>query len=248
MRKRSEGDRTGSGGRGSEGRIAGARRRVGLGVLTEMQEDEVDNVGGANGRGNPERTAVCLAMRTASRRLAAAASRSAGHGSGPLTARPRCGLKTDEYFADRDPLAGVVLERMLAGVSTRRSRRTLELVGEQVKLDAGSTSKSAVCRTGTKIPAGLWEPRTAARFRPDPQGVQDGSPARRGRIRRARMTSITAAARRSAAPAPPECAPRAERIKAKSQLDKNFRDTALYDVSRMSRKIESRWLPTEMHE
>ena len=43
--------------------------------------------------------------------------------------------------------ARVVLERMLAGVSTRRYRRTQEPVGEQVETRARSTSKSAVSRT-----------------------------------------------------------------------------------------------------
>jgi transposase-like protein len=56
-------------------------------------------------------------------------------------------LSTYEHFADRDPLARVVLERMLAGVSTRRYRRTQEPVGEQVETRARSTSKSAVSRT-----------------------------------------------------------------------------------------------------
>ena len=41
-------------------------------------------------------------------------------------------LATYEYFADRDPLTRVVLEQMLAGVSTRRFSRTREPVGEQV--------------------------------------------------------------------------------------------------------------------
>ena len=41
----------------------------------------------------------------------------------------------------------VVLERMLAGVSTRRYRRTQEPVGEQVETRARSTSKTAVSRT-----------------------------------------------------------------------------------------------------
>ena len=56
-------------------------------------------------------------------------------------------LSTYEHFADRDPLRRVVLERMLAGVSTRRYRRTQEPVGEQVETRARSTSKSAVSRT-----------------------------------------------------------------------------------------------------
>ena len=56
-------------------------------------------------------------------------------------------LQTYEYFADRDPLTRSVLERMLAGVSTRRYRRTQEPVGSEVERTARSTSKSAVSRT-----------------------------------------------------------------------------------------------------
>jgi putative transposase len=56
-------------------------------------------------------------------------------------------LRTYEHFADRDRLEEIVLERMLAGYSTRRYRRTQEPVGEQVEADARSTSKSAVSRT-----------------------------------------------------------------------------------------------------
>jgi putative transposase len=56
-------------------------------------------------------------------------------------------LATYEHFADRDQLEGVVLERMLSGVSTRRYRRVQEPVGSQVEDDARSTSKSAVSRT-----------------------------------------------------------------------------------------------------
>ena len=56
-------------------------------------------------------------------------------------------MRPIEHFADRDPLRRVVLERMLAGVSTRRYRRTQEPVGEEVETRARSTSKSAVSRT-----------------------------------------------------------------------------------------------------
>jgi hypothetical protein len=41
----------------------------------------------------------------------------------------------------------VVLERMLAGVSTRRYERTREPVGRQVEAEERSTSKSSVSRT-----------------------------------------------------------------------------------------------------
>jgi putative transposase len=120
---------------------------VGLGVLTELMEEEVDDVVGPKGRWNAERTAVRH-----------------GHEDGEVelggrrvdVRRPRVRsvdgeaevlLSTYEHFADRDPLARVVLERMLAGVSTRRYRRTQEPVGEQVETRARSTSKSAVSRT-----------------------------------------------------------------------------------------------------
>jgi transposase-like protein len=120
---------------------------VGLGVLSELMEEEVEDVVGPKGRWNSERTAVRH-----------------GHEDGEVTlggrrvevARPRVRtadgdaevqLSTYEHFADRDPLARVVLERMLAGVSTRRYRRTQEPVGEQVETNARSTSKSAVSRT-----------------------------------------------------------------------------------------------------
>jgi putative transposase len=120
---------------------------VGLGVLSELMEEEVDDVVGPKGKHDPDRVAVRH-----------------GHEGGEVTLggrrveveRPRVRtadggsevrLSTYEHFADRDPLARVVLERMLAGVSTRRYRRTQEPVGEAVETQARSTSKSAVSRT-----------------------------------------------------------------------------------------------------
>ena len=137
------------------GELVGAAREgllalsvgVGLGVLSEMLEEEVDEVVGPKGKWNPERTAVRH-----------------GHEDGEVTLggrrvevrRPRVRtadgesevkLASYEHFADRDPLRRVVLERMLAGVSTRRYRRTQEPVGEEVEVEARSTSKSSVSRT-----------------------------------------------------------------------------------------------------
>jgi putative transposase len=120
---------------------------VGLGVLSEMLEEEVDDVVGPKGKWNPERIAVRH-----------------GHEDGEVTLggrrvevkRPRVRtadgesevrLETYEHFADRDPLRRVVLERILAGVSTRRYRRTQEPVGEPVETKARSTSKSSVSRS-----------------------------------------------------------------------------------------------------
>ena len=120
---------------------------VGLGVLTELLEGEVDEVVGPKGKWDPERTAVRH-----------------GHESGEVTLggrrvqveRPRVRtadgqaevrLATYEHFADRDPLARVVMERMLASVSTRRYQRTAEPVGGEIEARARSTSKSSVSRT-----------------------------------------------------------------------------------------------------
>ena len=49
-----------------------------------------------------------------------------------------------EYFADRDPLTRAVMDRMLAGVSTRKFQVVGEPVGEEVEQAASSTSKSTV--------------------------------------------------------------------------------------------------------
>jgi transposase-like protein len=119
---------------------------VGLGVLSELMEEEVDDVAGPKGKHNPGRTAVRH-----------------GHEDGSVTLggrrvdvrRPRIRtadgesevpVQTYQHFADRDPLARVVLERMLAGVSTRRYQRTQEPVGEEIETEARSTSKSSVSR------------------------------------------------------------------------------------------------------
>jgi len=55
-------------------------------------------------------------------------------------------LSTYRHFADRDPLTRVVLEQMLAGVSTRRFSRTREPVGQALTDAERSTSKSSVSR------------------------------------------------------------------------------------------------------
>jgi putative transposase len=119
---------------------------LGLGVLGEMMEAELDEVVGPKHANNNERTAVRH-----------------GHEDGEVTLggrrvavrRPRArtvdgeqevSLATYEFFADRDPLTRVVLEQMLAGVSTRRFTRTREPVGEQVIAKERSASKSAVSR------------------------------------------------------------------------------------------------------
>jgi hypothetical protein len=88
-------------------------------VLTELMEEEVDDVVGLKGRHNPDRVAVRH-----------------GHEGGEVTLggrrvevkHPRVRtadgetevpLETYQHCASRDPLAWVVLERMLAGVSKK---------------------------------------------------------------------------------------------------------------------------------
>ena len=120
---------------------------VGLGVLQEMMAEEVEEVCGLKDKHDPDRTAY--------RHGSDAGTVTLG-GRRVEVKRPRMRtkdgeeevpLRTYEPFADRDPLARVVLERMLAGVSTRRYRRTQEPVGEQTEVKARSTSKSSVSRT-----------------------------------------------------------------------------------------------------
>jgi len=106
------------------GELVGAAREgllalsvgVGLGVLAELMEEEVEEVVGPKGRHDADRVAVRH-----------------GHEGGAVTLggrtvsveRPRVRsadgraelpLQTYAHFADRDPLTALVLERMLAGV------------------------------------------------------------------------------------------------------------------------------------
>lgn len=133
------------------GELVGAAREgllalsvgVGLRVVHELMEAEVDEIVGPKGKWNAERTA----------------SRH-GHEDGSMTlggrrvpvSRPRVrsvdgkelGIASYEYFADRDPLQRAVMDRMLAGVSTRKFARVAEPVGEQVEQTATATGKSTV--------------------------------------------------------------------------------------------------------
>jgi transposase-like protein len=132
------------------GELVGAAREgllalsvgVGLGVVHQLMELEVDEVVGPKGKHDPDRTA-----------------KRHGHEDGSMTlggrrvpvSRPRVRsaddehevpVKTYEYFADRDPLTRAVMDRMLAGVSTRRFARVGEPVGSDVEATSSSTSKS----------------------------------------------------------------------------------------------------------
>jgi putative transposase len=134
------------------GELVGAAREgllalsvgVGLGVVHELMELEVCEVVGAKGKHNPDRVAVRH-----------------GHDDGSMTLggrrvavrRPRMRTADDErelpvesyeYFADRDPLTRAVMDRMLAGVSTRKFAQVGEPVGSEVEQASSSTRKTAV--------------------------------------------------------------------------------------------------------
>ena len=134
------------------GELVGAAREgllalsVGLGlrVVHQLMEREVDEVVGPKHKHNSDRTA-----------------KRHGHEDGSMTlggrrvpvSRPRMRTADDEhelpvqsyeYFADRDPLTRAVMDRMLAGVSTRKYQVVGEPVGEDVEQESRSTSKSTV--------------------------------------------------------------------------------------------------------
>jgi len=119
---------------------------VGLGVLGELMAEEVEAVVGPKGRHDFDRAAVrhgheAGEVTLGGRRVPVERPRArAVDGSGEVR------LATYAHFADRDPLTAVVLEQMLAGVSTRRFERTREPVGQEVLDRERSTSKSAVSR------------------------------------------------------------------------------------------------------
>jgi putative transposase len=130
------------------GELVGAAREgllalsvgVGLRVVHELMELEVAEVVGPKGKHNRDR-----------------AAKRHGHEDGSMTLggrrvqvrRPRVRsaddthelpLQTYAYFADRDPLTRAVMDRMLAGVSTRK----FAAVGLGVETEASATGKSSV--------------------------------------------------------------------------------------------------------
>ena len=120
---------------------------VGLGVLAELLEEEVVDVVGAKGKHDPARTAVRHGHEAGEVTLGGRRVRVERPRARSADGRAEVRLATYEYFADRDPLSRSVLERLLAGVSARRYRRTQEPVGAEVEQQARSTSRSSVSRT-----------------------------------------------------------------------------------------------------
>jgi transposase-like protein len=118
---------------------------VGLRVMAEMMEEELTR------RVGPKHAK--LAGRRATRHASAPGSVVLG-GRRIKVRRPRARsldgteLHLDSYgaFSDDDQLKDVVMERMLAGLATRRHRRANEPVGASVEEAASATSPSAVSR------------------------------------------------------------------------------------------------------
>lgn len=122
---------------------------TGMSVMQAMFEAEVTAVAGAKGKHDPARAAVRHGTEKGSVTL--------GGRRVPVT-RPRArtmdghevALQSYAHFAADDLLSEVVLERMLAGVATRRHARIAEPVGKEVIDSARSTGRSAVSRQFVK--------------------------------------------------------------------------------------------------
>ena len=119
---------------------------AGLQVMQQLMEADVSAVCGPKGKHNPDRTATRHGTERGSvtlggRRVPVTRPRvRAADGSGEVA------VPAYEVFTGTELLGRMALERMLAGVSTRRYLVALEPVGASVQETAGSTSKSAVSR------------------------------------------------------------------------------------------------------
>jgi putative transposase len=143
--------------------IAGAAREgllamsvaAGLAVMQTVFEAEITEACGLKGKHNPDRVAVRHGAENGSVTLG---------GRRVSVTRPRARttdghevpLTSYAHFAAEDLLTQVVMERMLAGVATRRHARTAEPVGEQVTGTA-SRRRSRRSRAGScAIPRPRW--------------------------------------------------------------------------------------------
>ena len=137
--------------------IAGAAREgllamsvaAGMAVMRALFEAEIAEVVGPKGKHDPNRAAV---------------RHGGGRGSVTLGGRrvsvdrPRARtcdghevpLACYTHFATEDVLTAVVMERMLAGVATRRHARVAEPVGTVVDKETKATSRSAISRRFVK--------------------------------------------------------------------------------------------------
>jgi putative transposase len=119
---------------------------TGLQVMAAIMEEDVTARCGPKGRHDPDRTATRHGHERGSvslggRRVPVERPRMrAVDGSGELA------VPSYELFSSTEALGRMALERMLAGLSTRRYPVGLEPVGTRTEQSARSTSKSAVSR------------------------------------------------------------------------------------------------------
>ena len=119
---------------------------AGLQVMQQLMEADVSAACGPRGKHDPDRTATRHGTESGSvilggRRVPVRRPRvRAVDGGGELP------VPAYEVFNDTEPLGRMAMERMLAGVSTRRYPIALEPVGQGIEDRAKSTSKSAVSR------------------------------------------------------------------------------------------------------
>jgi transposase-like protein len=119
---------------------------AGLQVMQQLMDADVTARCGPKGKHDPERTATRHGTEEGSvtlggRRVPISRPRvRAVDGSGEVP------VPAYELFNSTELLGRMAMERMLAGVSTRRYPVALEPVGDQVTAESRSTSKSAVSR------------------------------------------------------------------------------------------------------
>jgi putative transposase len=105
-----------------------------LGVVYELMGLEVEEFVGPRGRHNADRAAVRHghedgSMTLGGRRVAVRRPRMRSAGD-----ERELPVETYGYFADRDPLTRAVMDRMLAGVATRKFARVGEPVGTEASV------------------------------------------------------------------------------------------------------------------
>jgi putative transposase len=119
---------------------------AGLQVMAQLMEADVTAVCGPRGKHDPDRTATRHGSEAGSvtlggRRVPVRRPRvRAVDGTGELP------VAAYELFTGTELLGRMAMERMLAGVSTRRYPIALEPVGQEITAESKSTSKSAVSR------------------------------------------------------------------------------------------------------
>jgi transposase-like protein len=119
---------------------------AGLQVMQALMEADVAELVGPKGKHDAARSAVrhgreCGSVTLGGRRVPVSRPRvRASDGSGELA------IASYELFSSTEILGRLAMEKMLAGLSTRRYRVGLEPVGHEVAETSSATSKSAVSR------------------------------------------------------------------------------------------------------